>query len=280
MIGVSRAWALGSNGWAHVSLRMLAFLALLFAFGQSAWAKEFHFDPASCKHDTGHMYVALGRTVFVTPTPKQANSIVDPNPGLPHPKPPDPTEPAGCFGNPLQSGSFGLFWSATLTGAAPGNTTLGAPDYLAIFNLNRRNRLSSQAGEWGMQRVNLRIAEDECSGSTVQEDLPNGLVACRIRPTDPKVPQADWRASYIAKKDVYTTPLGKPFVVICGPGLFSGPIGHCDVAYELNSDIGVTYNFAPYHAANPITFDKIIAFDKSLRAAIEAAVVKDYPWPK
>lgn len=280
------AWPLGMRvfalpGIARAALRVLASLVLVLLFGQSTWAKGFHFNPASCKHDTGNMYVALGWSVFVVPTPAQADSVVDPQPDLPHPKPPDPDAPIGCFGNPLQSRSFGLLWSARLDGHAPENTKLGVPDLLELISLYNGNSERTQGGTRGQKSLERKIAEATCRRATVREDLPNGLVACRIKPVKPEnAPRKDWAASYIAKTDAYTTPLGRKFVVNCDPGLFSTGIGYCQVNYEYNNDIDVWYKFSPYNSAHPISIDHIIAFDRSLRTAIEAAMVKGYPWSK
>jgi hypothetical protein len=261
-------------------IRVLAPLVSLFLCGQLAWAQRFHFDPSSCKHNTGHMYVAFGRSVFVTPA--QANAVVDPlQPNAPHLKAPDPAEPAGCFGNPLQSDSYHLLGSATLTGSAPGNAKLGVPDGLELINLQMFKDWQGSGGEWILEQNERKIANKTCRIAAVQEDLSNGFHACRIKLIKPaNAPEVDWAASYIAKKNIYTTPLGRPFVINCGPLMFSNALDYCDAEYELTSDLGVYYEFRPYHTAHPISIDQIIAFDKFLRAAVEAALVKDYPWPK
>ncbi len=269
-------------GRAGVTARLIAPLVLLLLCAQPAWAQHFHFDPASCKHDTGHMYIAFGRTVLTVPTPKQADAVVDPiHPGEAHLTAPDPTDPTGCSGNPLQSDSYASFDSITLLGAAPENTELGVPDLLLIVNLNRGVSLSAQDGAWAPQRDNHDIAEELCRTATVREQLPNGLMACRVKPTEPaNAPRVDWGASYIAKKNVYSAPLGRTFVVICSPGLYSDGIGYCNVTYQISHDIGLTYRFQPHLTTHPIPISQIIAFDKSLRVAIENAIVKNYPWPR
>ena len=104
-------------GLRRATIPWLAALGLLLLFDHVAWAQHFHFDPASCKHNTGHMYVALGRSVIAVPARGSGVAVVNPlGPKRPHLKAPDPAEPVGCFGNPMQSGSYELFWSSTLTG--------------------------------------------------------------------------------------------------------------------------------------------------------------------
>jgi hypothetical protein len=105
------------------------------------------------------------------------------------------------------------------------------------------------------------------------------MTACRVKPT-PNFRIEDWGASYIAPADIYETPLGGQFVVNCDPGLFTDGIGYCDVAYLIAPGLGVTYRFQPYLGPSAIPIDRIIEFDKGLRAAIEASLVKEYSWPK
>ncbi len=124
-----------------------------------------------------------------------------------------------------------------------------------------------------------QIAQGVCERTAIHEDLKNGLVACRIRPADPPYGrQEDWPASYIAKSEIYTAPLSNPFVINCGPGLLSIGISQCDVAYAINPGVGVSYRFQPYRGRYPIPIDLAMTYDRSLREAIENALVKDYPW--
>lgn len=261
------------------AISVLAPLAFLLLFGQPAWAEEFHFNPASCAHNTGHMYIALGRTVLTVPTPKQADMLLDPlQRDEPHLKAPDPAEPVGCFGNPLQSGSFGLFWSNSLTSNAPGDRKLGVPARVRL--LRTFVNLDGPHGEWIMEKTRRDIANDECRTAAVTELLPNGLVACRTKPTRPNVPEIDWAASYIARKEIYTTPDSHPFVINCGSYLFTSGVNYCEIEYTLAPDVGVDYEFRPYLGSYPISINNIITFDKSLRSIIKHSIVRHYMWSK
>lgn len=266
-------------GRAPTTFVAMASLAFLLLCGQPALAKRFHFDPASCKHDTGHMYIALGRAVIAVPTPKQAAMLLDPlQPDASHLKAPDPAEPVGCFGNPLQSGGFGLFWSNSLTSNAPGDRKLGVPDRVRL--LKTFTEPGDPDGEWDIENMERDIAKEMCRRAAVTEVLSNDLVACRMKQTLPGVPEIDWAASYTAKKGTYTTPDGRPFVVNCGPDLFSSGVDDCTVDYQLTKDVGLNYEFRPYLGSDPIPITRIISFDKSLRAIVDRAVVKGYAWPK
>ena len=226
------------------------------------------------------MYVALGRDVFATPAPAKVNMVIDQIPADMRRKVPDPNEPIGCLDNPLQSASHYLFHSADFGGDGSGSGKIGIPDLLTLCSLRRTNAATENGKdeEWLGEVSQRHTADVVCGRATLREDLPNGLSACRVAPADPlNGLKEDWASSYISQ--IYRTPLGRSFVVNCGPGLFSGPIGDCDVAYAMTSDVGISYRFRPYQGSHPIPVDQIIAYDKSLRAAVERAQVKNYPWP-
>ncbi|MHC2253187.1 hypothetical protein ACVILK_002879 [Bradyrhizobium embrapense] len=247
----------------------------------SALAANFKFDPAACKQNTGSFYVALGRSVFETPGATMGNVVIDPIEDFAGSKPlkvPDPSEPKGCFGNPLQSNSHSILHDIVVKDTGSGLTKHMAPDLFQLINLNGGSH-APDGGWWG-EWSERESMEYVCKRTTLHDGLDNGLIACRIKPTNsPNERQEDWAASYTAKPENYLTPLGKPFAINCGPGLLSTGIDHCDVAYAINSDVGLSYRFQPYRSSHPIPIDQIITYDRSLREAIGNALVKDYPWP-
>ena len=88
-------------------------------------------------------------------------------------------------------------------------------------------------------------------------------------------------ASYVANRDIYTTPLGNEFVVNCSPHLFIPPaIGGCDISYAFKPQLNVTYRFQPYTGSHPIPINEIINFDRGFRTQITAELVEAYPWPE
>jgi hypothetical protein len=120
--------------------------------------------------------------------------------------------------------------------------------------------------------------ETACKSADVREELPSGLTACLIRVRHPETRKENWGGVYRARSDVYTTPLGKPFIVGCGPMLFENAISHCDVAYTMMPGLGVGYRFQPYLGPHHISIDGVIEYDRGLRTAIDGMVVKDYAW--
>jgi hypothetical protein len=159
-----------------------------------------------------------------------------------------------------------------------------APDILTLYRLDRNPSAEPNVENWPGEAMELDFAAhhfvgSNCRGGLVQEDIANGLTACRTKPIRPEnARQEDWATSYRAK--LYTTPLGRSFVVNCDFGLFNHTIGSCRVAYVLKPGLGVSYKFQPYLGRNAIPINQIIDFDQSLRETIQSELVANYPWPQ
>jgi hypothetical protein len=231
---------------------------------------EVQFNPKTCKRDSGNLYVALGTYVFAMPSEDQNKYIYLPlNETSLVLKVPDPGEPAGCWGNPFQL--LGHRIANRLFSASVGP----APDVLTLYRLDRSRLAESGGQEWLGEISQLRFANHffdggNCREGFVQADITEQLTGCRIKLANPpKARQEDWATSYRAK--VYSTPLGRPFVVNCDALLFSDVIGSCRVAYVLMAGLGVSYNFQPYRGRLAIPIERIVDFDRSLRSLIELA---------
>jgi hypothetical protein len=201
--------------------------------------------------------------------------------------PPDPTDPQGCPGNPLQSWSYAFVYAPhgiEADGSASSGGDAPRADRLTLYRTSRDSLAPGPDDpEWAWADALLMSWNTFCEAAAVREDLPSGLTACRIKlhwPTDPaaEARQENWGASYRARADVYVTPLGRPFVVECGPLLLEHPLSQCDVGYTIMPGLGIGYSFQPYLGRHPIPIERIIDFDRGLRAAIERTVVKDYGW--
>jgi len=261
---------------------MFAFLSAALVLSDHAVAKdEFQYDPGVCKTDPkGHLYIALGRNVFSVPFLKDGvyglYSVLPKAKRLAR----DPSEPEGCPGNPSQQRSFAFNFGAPLVDSDEGSvraTPREAPTRVTLFEVwNPNSNPDREHSEWSGESAGL--AQLVCAQATARETLPNGLTACRAGAAGTRV--EDWGASYISDPSRYATPLGRRFIVDCGPGLYSGPpISQCQVAYAIKPDLAVEYLFQPYVGPSPIPIDHIIEFDRKIRAQIEAATVKDFVWP-
>ena len=112
------------------------------------------------------------------------------------------------------------------------------------------------------------------SGCTIREELPSGFIACRMKQASAQ----DMQAIYIARADTYQTPLGQPFVVNCGDQADKIPAGQCAVDYMFAPGLGVNYQFHTAQDSKALPIDQVIAFDRGLRAAINATLVKNFRW--
>lgn len=276
---------------AFTRLAMSAVIAqVLFGVGPATAAPaksgrdEFAYDPSACKtnaHDK--IYIALGPNVLAVPfhaAPALIGAIY-PGTGVERLTPPDPTDHEGCPNNPRQLESYGFNYQynealAGKGGAKPPSTP--HPLYLELVDYLRGNPASSPKQRWPGEESELQIARQTFADATVRERLKNGLTACRVKPRiDLRV--EDWGASYIAQTSVYAAPLGQPFVVNCGPVLFSAAVGYCTVAYRIAPGLGLVYHFEPYKGSGPIPIERIVDFDRDLRGQIERSIVNDYAWP-
>lgn len=248
-----------------------------------------HYDPTACKSDAhDKFYIALGRNVLAVPRTGDA-MIGAIYPGMKYDRfaPPDPSDPEGCPGNPLQLQSFAFLYQMDAIKASksgvPQEKTPRA-DLLQLIRIRDDQSGVTQNGPlWIGERIQLGDARRACESAALREELPNGMTACRVKLLT-KYPELNerienWAASYLAPPEIYTAPLGEQFVANCDSILFSHPMGHCNVAYVIVPGLGLVYRFQPYLGPHPIHIDQIIDFDRGLRTAIDAALVQNYPWP-
>jgi hypothetical protein len=208
---------------------MFALLNAVLALStpQVAAKDEFHYAAAACKADAkGHLYVALGEYVLAVPFLKNGIYMVDRGPPKTRRLAPDPAEPEGCPGNPSQQRSYAFYFGSPLTDSKDGgakSTRREAPARLTLFEVwNPDPKADRERSEWYGESSRALYAETACAQPTIREALPNGLTACRNRQITER-PVEDWAAAYISDPNTYATPLGRPFIVVCGPNLHTGP---------------------------------------------------------
>lgn len=246
---------------------------------------EFHYDPATCNADAhGHLYIALGRYVLAVPFLKKGLYFL--NSVLPNDRrlAPDPTEPEGCPDNPSQQRSFGFYFGSPLVDAGGDSATpmqREAPTRLTLYEVWNPDRMADRDhSEWFGESTIALLTNTSCARATIREVLPNGLTACRIKPVA-EARIEDWAVSFISDPGIYATPLGRPFMIDCDPDLYSGPsITKCKVGYSIAPGLALGYEFQPYRGKSAVPFDHVIALDRSIRRQIDAAIVKDFIWPK
>nr|WP_311538757.1 hypothetical protein [uncultured Bradyrhizobium sp.] len=258
---------------------LLCVWTILAAFyPPSADAKdEFRFDPGKCKQaGVSDLYIALGDIVVHLPWSSRASYFLNSIPPAEQRMPPDASEQSGCESNPLQVWMFGSL-SGVLWRGAEAEPGVAVTLY---WNWRPQSNADDDKSEWRGEDLGLHALRGVCAKATTIEVLPNGLKACRIKPSNP--PEArveDWAATFSSDPRQYATPLGRPFVVDCGPGIFSTRIGDCEVNYAATPALGISYKFNPYHGAKPLSIDAVIGFDRNLRQRLGEATVHEYKWP-
>lgn len=261
--------------WSIIAFCLLANAPVALAVETSTY------NPTACKENAhGKIFIALAHTVLALPatTPVVVETQIDAKDRIP---PPDPSDPLGCFGNPLQLGGYALPYAnaRSLTGeekTAP-NQELGTQMVQLI-------RLYPDGGQiWPGEDLNLMKLRTFCTDPTVHTELKSGLSACLFQPflgkdaTKPVADQRDWGGVYYST--VYKTPLGRPFVIFCYALLYSERGPYCYVSYAVTPYLGLTYKFKPYHGTKIIPIDRVIDFDKQLRRVLDQITMKNYSWP-
>jgi hypothetical protein len=230
------------------------------------------YDPEGCKNDAqGKVYIAIGRNVFAFAT---TGTVIVAEYGNALPTPSDPSDALGCPGNPAQVSnySFPYAYDAPAEKKSSGFPNLPQADVLRLISLgNNVEFLLADDLDQRDERLEVKRAP---SGCTIREQLPSGFIACRMKQASAQ----DMPAIYIARPDTYQTPLGQPFVVNCGDQADKIPTGRCDVDYMFAPGLGVNYQFHTAQDSKALPIDQVIAFDRGLRAAINATLVKNYHW--
>lgn len=253
------------------------FASLLLVTNQASGKDAFQYDPSTCKTDAkGHLYIALGPNVFSVPYSKSGVYLLDSvSPKEKRPAP-DPSEQVGCLGNPIQQRSF-----AFLAGTPLADVERGSSSSEHIEAATKLTLFATRADYRWLGEPSPDFPESMCAGDAIRETMTSGLTACRIPLwRKPNAAVQDLGGVFFSNTGIYTTPLGRRFVVHCAPYLYSAPgNASCRVAYAITNDLAVVYEFQPYRGPSPIPIEHIINFDRKLRAQIDAAIVKDFAWP-
>jgi len=183
---VSRpAHHIGAHGF------LLAFCCGVLGCHPAVGQEHREYDPTTCKSDAhGKFYVALGRYVLTTPYSKHGiymrDSLRTGDIGL---VAPNPTEPEGCPGNPLQSWSYEFIYTLPAIGAGANGAGTGSDnpqaDRMTLYRTLRESPSPHPNDpDWGGADLLLLEWDTECKAADIHEELPNGLSACLIRPTE------------------------------------------------------------------------------------------------
>ena len=247
-------------------LQSLVFPVLLAAAAgvAGANAEPFDYNPAECATDPqGMVYLALGRTVLRLPEEMLdlriiggKLSIVDPSAMAP---PPDPLEPEGCPGNPVQSLSFRL------------SSRLQDPTQFLFETALLTAERFDVSGDEPIAEQWYRVT---CERHGLESVLPNGLIGCAWPPDDPDVPRAYWPTRYRARPEIHSTPVGRPFIVDCWLGHVATASQFCFVRYRFAEAAALYYQVN----VQLVPISEIVAFDRGLQSLLAAALMRDFRW--
>lgn len=255
--------------------RHLSVLASLIAVAMTlpvgpphARADRLTYDPTRCAIDPEDtVSIALGRTVLRIPMDVLTYiSALPPEERGDAPSPPDPSEPQGCPGHPIQGFHFALAYGHTAEPASSQD-----PARLPAV-LERVWIVAVRSGLTGSQSSAEDRFQQRCESYGIRDVLPNGLMRCYRPPADRTTPREDWTVQYQAPPHVYAAPFGRPFVVDCWTP-WRG-VRQCDVNYRLFAAVNLTYRFN----GRRIAIADIIDIDRALRARLEAARATDFEW--
>lgn len=243
----------------------------LLILRHEARAGELQFSPSSCATDPGNkIHLALGHTVFRVPLDSLVYilDLTQDDPLAPPPKVPDPNVPEGCPGRPVQAKAYTLrVRESELLGQT--DPSEGTDAQFVPFRL-----VWTSPNYWGTQLSAERRYKNRCSAFGVWEELQNGLVSCRVKYKE--APELNQNSAIIlqARPEIYSTPLGRPFVIGCLPRLGMGSQS-CDNVYKLHP----TVRFVRRFDLQRVDVNDLVDVDRALRAWIEDARVEDFQWP-
>ena len=253
-----------------------------------AGARWTNFVPASCPTDQGGaVFVAYGAWVVrlqAGPTLEfRARGEGEQRKYPPALTPPEPDQPLGCRGNPVQVRAFEIQVHDKFEGASALRDA-ELPYSAQAIGGGRFDLAENYVGDDEYEHeIKDRLCKDARKLGVVIE-LENGLTECVRRPFDQPMPETgtrppeDWGRGYIARPGEYTVPSGAPFMVLCRKIVESTTYLSCGVRYELQPGLPFSYGFRRHKMPTP-DFTDFVALDRILRAAFAETVLRDYEWP-
>ncbi|MEH6458600.1 hypothetical protein [Chitinimonas sp. JJ19] len=219
------------------------------------------FDPAQCRDGgDGNLYFAFGRLVMKA----KASEILEDHVAFSRlnekfhsqglPTAPDPSQPKGCYDNPMQAYGFGLLFE--FDGVNKSNYP--EDDRLQGFGMRKITQ-----GFTGLVEVNQTTYATYRNGAKSVCTESYELIVCGT-------PGAS-QSAMMARQDRYTAPDGRPFVTICLDPIL------CQYSYVTEGhEAVVSRRFSMVH----VPLNMVIPSDRKLRQLLASRLVENYPWPE
>jgi hypothetical protein len=185
--------------------------------------------------------------------------------------PPDPTEPEGCIGNPRQ---VKYVWvpSTYKVRPAPGDDPKSALSGATVVSISNPDKTGEELAQ---AEADLRC--NKIPGVS-HKPFSNTLAACVVNNDEMKLRDEARPTTYVALPTVYTTPLGRSFIINCEGGI-SKAGGYCTVTYHFCTTLDIYYRFLPRIEHWDLRLDEVVYFDRGVHESLEAALVKNFSWP-
>lgn len=225
------------------------------------------YDSRACHSNANKMvYFAAGKTVFRVPNEDllyiRGLSDLERN-ELPVRR--DTSEPEGCPDNPIWGRSFRVrLASVSVTG--------GNVDAISVNIVAR-----PPGNKMRYDRANMEFERAKSNPNIACKNSAHDFAVCEY-PLHKYGVSGDFGPKvYQAKPEYYKTPLGEHFAISCSSLLRLDEQEHkCEVAYDINNNISVFYNF--YRSKHPIS--KAADLDREILQLISNSIIDDYQWPK
>lgn len=216
------------------------------------------FDPSKCSRDAeGMVYFAIRTRVFRQPVANLTYIMGNPWAGERSLPPPNPTDPLGCPGRPIQAnGGYDLSQLSALPGAR------SRSPYADNISL------AISGGSYSF--TESRIFPLLCLKYSGRDTSISGFLGCK------KPFRCGKDIAY--RTSSYTAPDGENITLFCRVGIdCSEDANECDGGYKLynNPDLNITFKFE----RSRLPIDQWQAADQEMRRRFHAAEVINYPWP-
>lgn len=248
-------------------LGLLTGLAITVLMGSASGDPVVPDAPQCGSTDAGQIYIAIARDVFRLPyaAVRQIRTLPPIDDKTLVPDPPNSLAPPGCYANPVRARSLRLNLDIQAVLPAAGLPNAPIPIFGMAFMSSPISRETLQQDWFGA------FCATETS-SVIADVTPEGYERCAVRTGQP--PPHDMKTIYKIPPTLYATPAGEPFFIRTHIGdLLYG--GDSIIDYQLDDEVMLYYQFW----LKDLPIEHVLDFDRALRAMIEAATVKDYPWP-
>jgi hypothetical protein len=192
------------------------------------------YQPLNCDPQ-GRIFVALGHTVLGIPDGAITTGGITPWGNGPGPLvPPDATQKAGCYANPIQTLGLDSMAQTYAFHEARWWSTKNYP----LTDVRLRELSLSKPG--GMEDAQQELNREVC-GHAARIINSNGIEICQRTDTSPDQSEISFKVS----QSRFPTHTKKDFSFTCPGGANAAGLGWCDTSLVISQDIQINLEFYP-----------------------------------